>query len=75
MLRRGQAVRVRWSGKRGRVLMPAVPTRAGDGEPPGVLVRLDPFLPAFAGGIVTAVADRQLSGLEAIYAPEDLEAL
>ena len=75
MLRRGDRVRVSWSHKTGRVLIPQVPTRGGDGEPMGVLVALDAFLPRFAGGAVVATDDRRLAGLEVVYAPEDLEPL
>jgi hypothetical protein len=77
MLRHGRRVRVTWSGKIGRVVAPAVPRTPDDAEdgPPGVLVRLDPFLPTFAGGIVTARAEKRLTGIEVVYASEDLELL
>jgi hypothetical protein len=76
MLRRGDRVRVSWSHKTGRVLMPQVPTRGGDGEPPGVLVLLDPFWPRWAGEAVARLdCPAHLTGLEVIYDLRDLEPL
>ena len=73
MLTIGATVRVRWSGKTGRVLNPRLARHRGNEGPPGVLVILAPFVPAWAGGPVPSEAGRTLAGLEVIYAPEDLE--
>ena len=76
MLVAGDRVRCTWSGKVGRVLTPRVPTRVGHGEPPGVLVLLDPFWPRWAGEAVARLdCPAHLTGLEVIYDLRDLEPL
>lgn len=60
----GDRVRCTWSGKVGTVLDPACRV---DRHWPGALVVLDPFLPAWS--------DTEITDLEVIYSPKDLETL
>jgi hypothetical protein len=66
MLAPGQRVRVRWSGKSGRVLRPQMPREPGQESAPGVLVLLDPFTTRWRSAQVTII------GLKVIYSPQDL---
>jgi hypothetical protein len=70
MLAPGQRVRVRWSGKSGRVLNPRMPRHQGQESAPGVLVLLDPFITTWCGTTPVTII-----GLEVVYAPEHLAGL
>jgi len=67
MLSAGDRVRVRWSGRVGRVLIPVLRRLPDQAGPPGVLVKLDPFVARWAGTTPVTIIN-----LEVVYRAADL---